>query len=116
MPHEAGSARFPAGHSGTSLAKKEGTGAALVGAQRTQGEHMNILHAYRDKELHTHGGRTLTAWLRAHTTQIGESCWFCLTLALFLLMGPFSVIAVLMGLRSLASEENQAKMTEPARL
>ncbi len=51
-----------------------------------------------------------------HTTQIGESCWFCLTLALFLLMGPFSVIAVLMGLRSLASEENQAKMTEPARL
>ena len=28
----------------------------------------------------------------------------------------FSVIAVLMGLRSLASEENQAKMTEPARL
>jgi hypothetical protein len=31
-------------------------------------------------------------------------------------MGPFSVIAVLMGLRSLASEENQAKMTEPARL
>ena len=77
---------------------------------------MNILHAYRDKELHTDGGRTLTAWLRAHTTQIGESCWFCLTLALFLLMGPFSVIAVLAGLGSLASEKHREKMTEPARL
>ena len=77
---------------------------------------MNILQAYRDKEMGSDGGHTLSAWLRTHSTQISESCWFCLTFALFLLMGPFSVLAVLMGLRSLASEENQARMTEPARL
>jgi hypothetical protein len=31
-------------------------------------------------------------------------------------MGPFSAVVVLIGLGSLASEENRAKMIEPARL
>ena len=77
---------------------------------------MNILHACRDKALVSDESHTLSAWLRAHTTQISESCWFALTFLLFLLLGPFSVIAVLAGLGSLASEEHREKMTEPARL
>ena len=47
---------------------------------------MNILQAYRDKEMGSDGGHTLSAWLRTHSTQI------------------------------LASEENRERMTEPARL
>jgi uncharacterized membrane protein len=62
------------------------------------------------------GGRSLSTWVRTHLAHIIESFWFCLTFVLFLLMGPFSAVVVLIGLGSLASEENRAKMIEPARL
>ena len=55
-------------------------------------------------------------WVHAHLPQIIESFWFCLTFFLFLLMGPFSAIVVLIGLGSLASEKNREQMTEPAHL
>jgi small neutral amino acid transporter SnatA (MarC family) len=46
--------------------------------------------------------------------RLSEPFWFCLSFLLFLVMGPFSVIAVVYGLWSLASEENRQKMIEPA--
>ncbi len=42
-----------------------------------------------------------------------EPFWFCLSFLLFLLMGPFSAVVVIIGLCSLA-KENRGKMIEPA--
>ena len=62
------------------------------------------------------GGSFLGAWVRSHLVHIAEIFWFCLSFILFLILGPFSAIVVLIGLGSLASEENRERMTEPARL
>jgi len=43
-----------------------------------------------------------------------EPFWLCVSFLLFIVMGPFSVIAVLYGLWSLANGENREKMIEPA--
>ncbi len=43
-----------------------------------------------------------------------EAFWFCLSLLLFLLMGPFSAIAVVIGVCSLATDKNRESMIEPA--
>ena len=77
---------------------------------------MNILPQSQANQSRSDGGHFLVKWIRAHLVQVIESFWFCLTFVLFLLMGPFSIIAVLIGLGSLASEENRDRMTEPARL
>lgn len=47
-------------------------------------------------------------------SRLSEPFWFCLSFALFLVMGPFSVIAVVYGIWSLANDENRQKMIEPA--
>ena len=47
-------------------------------------------------------------------SQLSETLWLCITFLLFIAMGPFSVIAVVYGLWSLASGENKEKMVEPA--
>ncbi|MDW7772020.1 MAG: hypothetical protein SCH71_03925 [Desulfobulbaceae bacterium] len=47
-------------------------------------------------------------------SQMSETLWLCVTFLLFIAMGPFSVIAVIYGLWSLASSENREKMIEPA--
>ncbi len=62
------------------------------------------------------GGSFLGGWVRSHLTHIAETFWFCLSFILFLILGPFSAIIVLIGVGSLASEENRERMTEPARL
>jgi hypothetical protein len=77
---------------------------------------MNILSQNQVKQSGDDGGHFLVTWIRAHLAQISESFWFGLTFVLFLLMGPFSAIAVLIGLGSLANEENRARMNEPAQL
>ncbi len=77
---------------------------------------MNILSQSQSKSSGNDGGHFLVTWVRAHLAQISESLWFCLTFLLFLLMGPFSAIAVLIGLGSLASEENRERMNEPTPL
>lgn len=48
-------------------------------------------------------------------SKISEVVWLCITFMLFVAMGPFSVIAVLYGLLSLATRKNREKMVEPAR-
>lgn len=60
--------------------------------------------------------RCLPAERKRLVPQFIEIFWFCLTLFLFVLMGPFSAIAVLIGLGSLASEKNREQMIEPAHL
>ncbi len=77
---------------------------------------MNILSQSQSKSSGNDGGHFLVTWVRAHLALISESLWFCLTFLLFLLMGPFSAIAVLIGLGSLASEENRERMNEPTPL
>ncbi|WP_319588711.1 hypothetical protein [uncultured Desulfobulbus sp.] len=75
----------------------------------------NLSHSQTSKPGND-GGQSPAKWVRAHLGQVTESFWFCLTFVLFLLMGPFSAVAVLIGLGSLASEEHRARMTEPAQL
>jgi len=58
--------------------------------------------------------RTPLQRVLAQVSKMSEPFWLCLSCALFLVMGPFSIIAVLYGLWSLASEANRQKMTEPA--
>jgi hypothetical protein len=79
---------------------------------------MNILsQSHTEAPLTSkNGGSSLVGWVRAHLTHIAEAFWFCLSFILFLILGPFSAIVVLIGLGSLASEENRERMTEPARL
>lgn len=77
---------------------------------------MKIMPHSQADRIENDGGRSLFTWVRAHLAQIIESFWFCLTFVLFLLMGPFSAVVVLIGLGSLVSEENRAKMSEPAPL
>jgi len=77
---------------------------------------MNTLQHHPTNPSAPDGGHVPTTWLRAHLAQIIESCWFGLTFVLFLLMGPFSAIAVLIGLGTLGNAENREQMTEPARL
>jgi len=50
----------------------------------------------------------------AQLSKMSELFWLCLSFCLFLIMGPFSIIAVVGGLWSLASDENRQKMVEPA--
>lgn len=42
-----------------------------------------------------------------------ETIWLCITFLLFILMGPFSVIAVIYGLWTLSNDESREKMVEP---
>jgi hypothetical protein len=75
---------------------------------------MNMLQHNQTNQSGDDGGHFLAIWIRVHLAQIAESFWFCLTFALFLLLGPFSAIAVLLGLGSLGNAENRERMTEPA--
>jgi len=77
---------------------------------------MNIVSHCQAKTSGDDGGHSRITWVRTHWARITESFWFCLSFVLFLLMGPFSAIVVLIGLGSLASEENRERMKEPARL
>lgn len=46
--------------------------------------------------------------------QLSEPFWFVLSLILFMVMGPFSIFAVLIGLHNLASKAKTQKGPEPA--
>jgi hypothetical protein len=83
---------------------------------KEKGKTMNTLSHSQANKPGNDGGHFLALWVRAHLAQITESFWFCLSFLLFLIMGPFSAIVVLIGLGSLASEENRQRMSEPAQL
>jgi hypothetical protein len=77
---------------------------------------MNTLQNSNLKEAGNDGGHVLLTWLKAHLAIISEWFWFGISFLFFLLLGPFSAIVVLIGLKSLASEEMQQNMREPAKL
>ena len=58
-------------------------------------------------------GHTLLKMAWARLAAVSEYFWFCLSFLLFVIMGPFSAIAVVIGLCSLASDENRNRMVEP---
>ncbi len=76
---------------------------------------MNTLQESTAKEIKNDGGHYLIMWLKAHVDQVSEWFWFSVSFLLFLALGPFSAVVVLIGLKSLASEEEQQKMREPAK-
>jgi hypothetical protein len=45
--------------------------------------------------------------------QLSEAFWFTLSLCLFVIMGPFSVFAVIIGLHQLAGKSDTQKEPEP---
>ena len=77
---------------------------------------MNILHqtittTHQAKD----GGLSLVRRAALLASKLSEAFWFCLSFLLFLVMGPFSAVAVVIGLWSLAtSEECRSNMVEPA--
>lgn len=66
------------------------------------------------KAMTNDGGHSLLRKTMAVLSTLSEPFWFCLSLLLFLLMGPFSAVAVVIGLCSLASKDCREKMSEPA--
>lgn len=61
------------------------------------------------------GGLSLINRAKSLAARLSEPFWFCLSFLLFIVMGPFSAIAVLIGLWSLASsDECKDNMVEPA--
>lgn len=52
--------------------------------------------------------------IQNRAARISEPFWFSIAFLLFLIMGPFSAVAVVYGLWSLGSGENREKMAEPA--
>lgn len=51
--------------------------------------------------------------LAARMSQLSEAFWFTLSLCLFLVMGPFSVFAVIIGLHTLATQGQKQNEPEP---
>lgn len=76
---------------------------------------MNTFQNSSCKETRNDGGHYLISKLKAHMAMISEWFWFTISFLLFLALGPFSVFVVLIGLKSLASEEMQQNMKEPAK-
>lgn len=68
------------------------------------------------KAILNDGGHSMLQVMMSRLSALAEPFWFCISLLLFLLMGPFSAVAVIFGLCSLANEENRSKMIEPASL
>lgn len=63
------------------------------------------------------GGLSLINRVRAIAAKSSETFWFCLSFLLFIVMGPFSAVAVIMGLWSLATDEKcRDHMVEPAHI
>lgn len=48
-------------------------------------------------------------------SRLSEVIWLCITFLLFIVLGPFSVIAVIYGLWALATDERTENLIEPAR-
>lgn len=58
--------------------------------------------------------RSIFTKLTKVMSQASESFWFVLSLFLFMLMGPFSIIAVLAGLYQISTSAKNSKSPEPA--
>ncbi len=61
-----------------------------------------------------HNQQSLIARIHYRFAHLGEVFWFCLALSLFVLLGPFSIIGVVVGLFSLAGTKENRQANEPA--
>ncbi|MGW8161837.1 MAG: hypothetical protein ACWGN1_06280 [Desulfobulbales bacterium] len=75
---------------------------------------MNAIHQLTTGPTSRGTSSSLFHRLSALAAKSSEPFWLCLSFLLFIVMGPFSVIAVLYGLWSLATGENRERMAEPA--
>lgn len=75
---------------------------------------MSAIHHLTTGRTNGRTASTLLHRLSALAQRWSEPFWLCISFLLFVVMGPFSVIAVLYGLWSLAHGENREKMIEPA--
>lgn len=75
---------------------------------------MNTTHHILTNQAKVESGLSPVKRVLTQLSKMSEPFWLCLSCVLFLIMGPFSIIAVLYGLWSLASDENRQKMIEPA--
>lgn len=60
--------------------------------------------------------KRLFVGLADRLSALSERFWFALSFILFVVMGPFAVFAVLLGLFSLAKEQRSKEAAEPASL
>ncbi len=74
---------------------------------------INTHHHMLTTTVKGEGGHSLLTRVMASWSALSEYFWFCLLFLLFIVMGPFSAIAVVIGLCSLANEENRNRMIEP---
>ncbi|MFH1214894.1 MAG: hypothetical protein V1706_00160 [Pseudomonadota bacterium] len=58
--------------------------------------------------------KSIITKLAARMSRLSEAFWFTLSLCLFLVMGPFSVFAVIIGLHHLATKDQKQSEPEPA--
>jgi hypothetical protein len=57
--------------------------------------------------------KSIITRLAAGMSQLSEAFWFTLSLCLFVIMGPFSVFAVIIGLHQLATKGDKQNEPEP---
>ncbi len=74
---------------------------------------MKALHQTQSENHESEAHVTIFRILINRISQASESIWLCITFLLFLAMGPFSVIAVLYGLWTLATNQNMETIVEP---
>jgi hypothetical protein len=76
---------------------------------------MSILHQTILADHEKDGGLSLVKYAGLLVEHVSELFWFCLSFLLFIIMGPFSAVAVLIGLWSLAADDECGKnRIEPA--
>ncbi|MEW6290953.1 MAG: hypothetical protein AB1545_13970 [Thermodesulfobacteriota bacterium] len=57
--------------------------------------------------------KSIVTKLADKMSQLSEAFWFTLSLCLFVIMGPFSIVAVIIGLHSLATKNENQREPEP---
>jgi len=75
---------------------------------------MRALHHTQAGNHEKQENDSLCKSLLSRISELSEIIWLCITFLLFIVMGPFSVIAVMYGLWALATGENKERMIEPA--
>ena len=57
--------------------------------------------------------KSIVTKLADKMSQLSEAFWFTLSLCLFIIMGPFSIFAVIIGLHTLATKNGNQNEPEP---
>ena len=74
---------------------------------------MSVLTQILPKHSPRHGEDTVAAKFVAAAKKTGEVFWFATAFALFVIMGPFSAIAALIGVFTFAGANENTREPEP---